>query len=185
MGRRRPSGTQHRLASRHSTEPSRADKGESQEPPHTREVICAAVTGTPARPTAVIAGPHVDDGRLVIAGRSTELSAAQSRQLAAVLRGAGPDHPGPTSSAPECSARAAPSPSSRPNHWSSRSAPTSLYKPDGSATRSAWSASAPTFFPATSSRCTSVNRCPVGAPQAHVRKEQRGRWPCPLSHTRQ
>jgi hypothetical protein len=43
---------------------------------HTREVICAAVTGTLARrPTAVIAGLHADDGCLVIAGRSTELSA--------------------------------------------------------------------------------------------------------------
>lgn len=62
---------------------------------HTREIICAAVTGPITRPTALIAGLYADDGRLVIAGRSTELSPAQSRQLAAALTPAGPDHPWP------------------------------------------------------------------------------------------
>lgn len=61
----------------------------------TREIICAAVTGTLKRPTALIAGLYTADGRLVIAGRSTELTASQSRELADALTAAGPDHPWP------------------------------------------------------------------------------------------
>ena len=60
----------------------------------TTEVIVGAVTGTLAKPTALIAG-RVDHGRLIIVGRSTALTEAQSAQLGDELVAAGHDHPWP------------------------------------------------------------------------------------------
>lgn len=58
------------------------------------ELIVGAVTGTLAKPTALIGG-RVDRGRLIIVGRSTPLSATQSAQLGDQLAAAGADHPWP------------------------------------------------------------------------------------------
>jgi ATP-dependent DNA ligase len=60
----------------------------------TREVIVGAVTGSLAQPTAVIGGV-LRDGALVMVGRTTQLTPAQARQLAAQLATAPDDHPWP------------------------------------------------------------------------------------------
>lgn len=60
----------------------------------TREVIVGAVTGSLTQPTAVIGGV-LRDGELAIVGRTTQLTSAQSRQLAAQLTPAETDHPWP------------------------------------------------------------------------------------------
>jgi ATP dependent DNA ligase domain len=49
-----------------------------------RDVIVGAVTGPITAPTAVIAG-LIRDGQLIVAGRTNALTAAQSRELAALL----------------------------------------------------------------------------------------------------
>jgi ATP-dependent DNA ligase len=59
-----------------------------------REVIVGAVTGPITAPTAVIAGLF-RAGELVVAGRTSLLTAAQSRELAALLQPASDDHPWP------------------------------------------------------------------------------------------
>jgi ATP-dependent DNA ligase len=59
-----------------------------------REVIVGAVTGPITAPTAVIAG-LIRDGQLIVAGRTNALTAAQSRELAALLVPASDDHPWP------------------------------------------------------------------------------------------
>ena len=56
------------------------------------ELIVGAVTGTLAKPTALIGG-RVDHGRLIIVGRSTALTAAQSAQLGDELAAAGARSP--------------------------------------------------------------------------------------------
>ncbi|WP_102191256.1 ATP-dependent DNA ligase [Microbacterium aurantiacum] len=58
------------------------------------DVVCAAVTGSRARPREVVVGVWVD-GRLRIAGRSTPLSAKASRLLGAVLQEPIGEHPWP------------------------------------------------------------------------------------------
>lgn len=61
----------------------------------TFEILVGAVTGTTARPQAVIAGRYTLGGELVVVGRTTELNPEQAAQLAQVLTAAG-EHPWPT-----------------------------------------------------------------------------------------
>jgi ATP-dependent DNA ligase len=65
----------------------------------TREVIVGAVTGPLASPTAVIGGV-LRGGELTVVGRTGQLTAAQSRDLAAHLAPAGSDHPWPDEISP-------------------------------------------------------------------------------------
>ncbi|MGY1724002.1 ATP-dependent DNA ligase [Blastococcus sp. SYSU DS0533] len=60
----------------------------------TTEVLAGGVIGPLERPSQLVAGRY-RDGELVVVGRSSPLSPAQSAELAAVLRPAGPDHPWP------------------------------------------------------------------------------------------
>ncbi|MCF6509303.1 ATP-dependent DNA ligase [Blastococcus sp. MG754426] len=60
----------------------------------TTEVLAGGVIGDLDRPGQLVAGRY-RDGELVVVGRSSPLSPAQSAELAAVLRPAGPDHPWP------------------------------------------------------------------------------------------
>ncbi|MCF6736667.1 ATP-dependent DNA ligase [Blastococcus sp. KM273129] len=60
----------------------------------TTEVLAGGVIGDLDRPGQLVAGRY-RGGELVVVGRSSPLSPAQSAELAAVLRPAGPDHPWP------------------------------------------------------------------------------------------
>ena len=60
----------------------------------TTEVLAGGVIGSLERPSQLVAGRY-RDGELVVVGRSSPLSPAQSAELAAVLTPAGPDHPWP------------------------------------------------------------------------------------------
>lgn len=60
----------------------------------TLEVIVGAVTGSLARPEAVVAGRYRGTV-LEIIGRTVQLKDAQAKDLAAVLKPAGPTHPWP------------------------------------------------------------------------------------------
>lgn len=61
------------------------------------EVVVGAVVGPVTAPTAFVAGLYDQAGTLRMVGRSTTLSRAQSRALAAVLTHAAGDHPWPDS----------------------------------------------------------------------------------------
>ena len=63
------------------------------------EIVVGAVVGPVTAPTAFVPGLYDRDGMLRMVGRSTTLSRAQSRALAAVLTAAGVDHPWPDSMA--------------------------------------------------------------------------------------
>lgn len=65
--------------------PGRASSWLKWKARETEEVIVGAVTGSLDRPEAVIAGRLTADGRLLLVGRSTALTAAQAGQLSAVL----------------------------------------------------------------------------------------------------
>jgi ATP-dependent DNA ligase len=78
-------------ASRYTADRSNWIKVKNRE---SREVIVGAVTGPLTAPTAVIAG-LLRAGQLVVAGRTSALTAAQSQELAALLQPAGDDHPWP------------------------------------------------------------------------------------------
>jgi ATP-dependent DNA ligase len=60
----------------------------------TTEVLAGGVIGSLERPSQLVAGRY-RDGELVVVGRTSPLSPAQSAELAAVLTPAGPDHPWP------------------------------------------------------------------------------------------
>jgi ATP-dependent DNA ligase len=60
----------------------------------TAEVLAGGVIGPVGRPSQLVAGRY-RDGELVVVGRTSPLSPAQSAELAAVLTPAGPDHPWP------------------------------------------------------------------------------------------
>jgi ATP-dependent DNA ligase len=60
----------------------------------TVEVICGGVIGPIDRPDVMIAGRYLGDD-VVVVGRTVPLTAAQSAELAAVLRPARGDHPWP------------------------------------------------------------------------------------------
>jgi ATP-dependent DNA ligase len=60
----------------------------------TTEVIAGGVIGTLDKPSQLVAGRY-RDGELVVVGRTSPLSPAQSAELAAVLQPAGRDHPWP------------------------------------------------------------------------------------------
>jgi ATP-dependent DNA ligase len=60
----------------------------------TTEVLAGGVIGTLAQPSQLVAG-RFRDGELVVVGRTSPLSPAQSAELAAVLSPAGSDHPWP------------------------------------------------------------------------------------------
>jgi ATP-dependent DNA ligase len=60
----------------------------------TTEVLAGGVIGPVDRPTQLVAGRY-RDGELVVVGRTSPLSPAQSAELAAVLTPAGDDHPWP------------------------------------------------------------------------------------------
>ncbi|NEK60066.1 ATP-dependent DNA ligase [Geodermatophilus sabuli] len=60
----------------------------------TTEVVAGGVIGPIERPGQLVAGRY-RDGELVVVGRSSPLSPAQSAELAAVLRPAPADHPWP------------------------------------------------------------------------------------------
>ena len=60
----------------------------------TTEVLAGGVIGALDRPSQLVAGMY-RDGELVVVGRTSPLSPAQSAELAAVLTPAGPDHPWP------------------------------------------------------------------------------------------
>jgi ATP-dependent DNA ligase len=60
----------------------------------TTEVLAGGVIGTLEQPSQLVAGRY-RDGELVVVGRTSPLSPAQSAELAAVLRPAGDDHPWP------------------------------------------------------------------------------------------
>jgi ATP-dependent DNA ligase len=60
----------------------------------TTEVLAGGVIGPVERPSQLVAGRY-RDGELVVVGRSSPLSPAQSAELAAVLRPAGAHHPWP------------------------------------------------------------------------------------------
>ena len=59
------------------------------------EIIIGAVIGDRHAPDVVVAGRYRPDGTLVIVGRTSSLTRAQSRELAGQLERAGPDHPWP------------------------------------------------------------------------------------------
>jgi len=59
-----------------------------------REVILGAVTGPLHKPSSLVAG-LISGKRLIIAGRSTRLTAVQSAQLAEVVTEAAGTHPWP------------------------------------------------------------------------------------------
>src|SRR3712207_7504060 len=58
------------------------------------EVLAGGVIGPLERPSQLVAGRY-RDGELVVVGRTSPLSPAQSAELADVLTPAGPDHPWP------------------------------------------------------------------------------------------
>ncbi|WP_456600440.1 ATP-dependent DNA ligase [Blastococcus sp. SYSU DS0616] len=60
----------------------------------TTEVLAGGVIGSLERPGQLVAGRY-RDGELVVVGRSSPLTPAQSAELAGVLRPAGTDHPWP------------------------------------------------------------------------------------------
>ena len=60
----------------------------------TTEVLAGGVIGTLDNPSQLVAGRY-RDGELVVVGRTSPLSPAQSAELAAVLTAAGSDHPWP------------------------------------------------------------------------------------------
>ena len=60
----------------------------------TTEVLAGGVIGSLERPGQLVAGRY-RDGELVVVGRTSPLSPAQSAELADVLTPAGPDHPWP------------------------------------------------------------------------------------------
>jgi ATP-dependent DNA ligase len=60
----------------------------------TTEVLAGGVIGPIERPSQLVAGLY-RDGELVVVGRTSPLSPAQSAELAAVLTPAEPDHPWP------------------------------------------------------------------------------------------
>jgi ATP-dependent DNA ligase len=60
----------------------------------TTEVLAGGVIGTLDRPGQLVAGRY-RDGELVVVGRTSPLTPAQSAELAAVLTPAGADHPWP------------------------------------------------------------------------------------------
>ena len=60
----------------------------------TAEVLAGGVIGPLERPGQLVAGRY-RDGELVVVGRTSPLSPAQSAELAAFLRPAGPEHPWP------------------------------------------------------------------------------------------
>ena len=60
----------------------------------TTEVLAGGVIGTLDHPSQLVAGRY-RDGELVVVGRTSPLSPAQSAELAAVLTAAGSDHPWP------------------------------------------------------------------------------------------
>jgi ATP-dependent DNA ligase len=60
----------------------------------TTEVLAGGVIGTLERPSQLVAGRY-RDGELVVVGRTSPLSPAQSAELAAVLTPADDDHPWP------------------------------------------------------------------------------------------
>jgi ATP-dependent DNA ligase len=60
----------------------------------TTEVLAGGVIGPIDRPSQLVAGRY-RDGELVVVGRTSPLSPAQSAEVAAVLAPAGPDHPWP------------------------------------------------------------------------------------------
>lgn len=62
----------------------------------TFEVLVGAVTGTAARPQAIIAGRRDDAGELIVVGRTADLTPAQAAQLAPLLREVD-EHPWPAS----------------------------------------------------------------------------------------
>jgi hypothetical protein len=57
-------------------------------------VVAGGVIGPIERPSQLVAGRY-RDGELVVVGRTSPLSPAQSAELAAVLTTAGDDHPWP------------------------------------------------------------------------------------------
>lgn len=61
------------------------------------EIVVGAVVGPITAPTAFVAGLYDQAGMLRMVGRSTTLSRAQSRALAAVLTAVAVDHPWPDS----------------------------------------------------------------------------------------
>ena len=71
----------------------------------TTEVLAGGVIGPIERPSQLVAGRY-RDGELVVVGRTSPLSPAQSAELAAVLTPAATTTPGPTGSAPAASAAA-------------------------------------------------------------------------------
>jgi len=60
----------------------------------TTEVLAGGVIGTVERPSQLVAGRY-RDGELVVVGRTSPLSPAQSAELGALLTAAGEDHPWP------------------------------------------------------------------------------------------
>src|SRR3712207_6936038 len=58
------------------------------------ELLAGGVIGPLERPSQLVAGRY-RDGELVVVGRTSPLSPAQSAELADVLTPAGPDHPWP------------------------------------------------------------------------------------------
>ena len=60
----------------------------------TTEVLAGGVIGTIDRPSQLVAGQY-RDGELVVVGRTSPLSPAQSAELGAVLTAAREDHPWP------------------------------------------------------------------------------------------
>ena len=66
-------------------------------PRESTEVVVGAVVGPMTAPTAFVAGLYDQAGTLRMVGRSTTLSRAQSRALAAVLTAVAVDHPWPDS----------------------------------------------------------------------------------------
>lgn len=59
----------------------------------TTEAVLAAVTGTPARPSALLLGRYDHAGRLRYVGRTAPLAEAARRDVGARLQPAGPEHP--------------------------------------------------------------------------------------------
>jgi len=74
----------------------------------TTEAIVGGITGTLDRPESLVLGRiHRSDGRLHIAGRSTELHPALAEQIAATIAPAGDEHPWPPQLPPSWHDRAA------------------------------------------------------------------------------
>ena len=146
----------------------------------TTEVVAGGVIGTLEHPSQLVAGRY-RDGELVVVGRTSPLSPAQSAELAAVLAPAGRDHPWPDRigtgrfGGGRLSVPAHPG---RARRSSSRSAPTPRCRPASSATRCATSGCARTSSPTTCRRSPerrSAARGDRGAPPHPLARPGRSR----------